>query len=83
MELLRTQIPNNKKLQDALTPRFQFGCKRLLVTNDYYPALNSPHCTVHTDKITKVNDNSITMENGVTQQLDVRLHHQSWYTLIY
>lgn len=72
MELLKTQIPGDTNLQDAVTPQFKFGCKRLLVTNDYYPALNMPHCTVHNAKILKVNTNSITMENGITQELDVR-----------
>lgn len=68
---METQIPNDSKLQNALTPEFKFGCKRLLLTNDYYPALKMPHCTVHSGKIAKVNDHSITMENGVTQELDV------------
>ncbi|XP_037034951.1 FAD-binding monooxygenase ktnD-like [Bradysia coprophila] len=71
IELLKSQIPNNKDLQEAMTPKFQFGCKRLLVTNDYYPALNQSNCTVHNSKITKVTDNSIIMENGVSQELDV------------
>lgn len=68
---LKAQIPDDINLQKALIPQFKFGCKRLLLTNDYYPALNMPNCTVHSSKITKVNDHSITMENGVTQKLDV------------
>lgn len=69
---LKAQIPDDPNLQKALIPQFAFGCKRLLLTNDYYPALAMPHCTVHMSKITKVNDHSITMENGDTQELDVR-----------
>lgn len=68
---LRNQIPDDSNLQKAMTPQFQFGCKRLLLTNDYYPALNMSNCTVHNGKIEKVNDHSITMENGPTQELDV------------
>jgi len=68
---LKRQIPDDKDLQIAMTPKFQFGCKRLMLTNDYYPALNRSHCTVHSAKIEKVNDHSITMENGMTQKLDV------------
>lgn len=44
----------------------------MLLTNDYYPALSMSNCTVHTSTITKVNDHSISMDNGVTQELDVR-----------
>lgn len=72
MKQLKRQIPDDPDLQKALIPQFAFGCKRLLLTNDYYPALNESHCTVHMSKITKVNDHSITMENGTTQELDVR-----------
>lgn len=72
MKLLKAQIPDYPTLQKALTPQFKFGCKRMLLTNDYYPALNMPKSTVHTSAITKVNDHSITMANGVTQELDVR-----------
>lgn len=72
LKQLRRQIPNDESLRKALTPQFQFGCKRMLLTNDYYPALSRPNCTVHTSTITNVNDHSITMENGVTQKLDVR-----------
>lgn len=69
--LVKKQIPDNPELQQNLIPKFKLGCKRLLLTNDYYPALNMPQTTVHTSAITKVNDDSITMENGVTQKLDV------------
>lgn len=71
MKRLKKQIPDDENLQKTLTPQFKFGCKRLMLTNDYYPALNMPHCTVHTSRIAKVDDHSITMENGVTQKLDV------------
>lgn len=72
MKQLKRQIPDDPDLRKALVPQFAFGCKRLMLTNDYYPALNMSNCTVHTSKITKVNDHSITMENGDTQELDVR-----------
>lgn len=73
LQLLRAQIPNDVNLQKTLTPQFKFGCKRMLLSNEYYPALNLSKTTVHSSTITNVNHNSITMENGVTQKLDVSL----------
>ncbi|WP_028924597.1 flavin-containing monooxygenase [Pseudonocardia acaciae] len=35
------------ELRAALTPRFTLGCKRILISNDYYPALSRPHVRVH------------------------------------
>lgn len=72
LQQLKNQVPDNEKLRNSLTPTFAFGCKRLMLTNDYYPALNLSHVTVHCGKIDKVSDDSIKMENGVTQKLDVR-----------
>ncbi len=77
LKLLKAQIPDDIELRKALTPQFKFGCKRMLLTNEYYPALNQSKSTVHTSKITKVNDHSITMENGVTQKLDVSLSYKN------
>ncbi|KAG4073235.1 hypothetical protein HA402_008581 [Bradysia odoriphaga] len=71
MKFLKAQIPDDSNLRQTLTPKFKFGCKRMLLTNDYYPALNMPKTTIHTSTITQVGGNSFTMENGVTQKLDV------------
>ena len=35
------------QLRAALTPDYTLGCKRLLMSNDYYPALTRPNVTVH------------------------------------
>ncbi|MFF7650409.1 flavin-containing monooxygenase [Streptomyces sp. NPDC007983] len=33
-------------LRSRLTPRYRIGCKRILLSNDYYPALAQPHVEV-------------------------------------
>ncbi|MGW2326420.1 flavin-containing monooxygenase [Streptomyces sp. NPDC001700] len=33
-------------LRARLTPRYRIGCKRILLSNDYYPALAKPHVEV-------------------------------------
>jgi len=71
LKYLKEQIPENDKLRNDLTPGYAFGCKRLLPTNDYYPALNLSHVSVHAGKIAKVQDQTIVMENGTSKKLDV------------
>ena len=34
------------RLRAALTPSYRLGCKRVLISNDYYPALCEPHVTL-------------------------------------
>ncbi len=42
------------ELRAKLTPHFRFGCKRVLISNDYYPALCQPNVDVATNSITEV-----------------------------
>src|SRR5207302_439116 len=46
-------------LRKKLTPSYTPGCKRLLPSNDYYPALTKDNVEVVTDGITEVKEQSI------------------------
>src|SRR5699024_6874932 len=46
-------------LRAKLTPNFRAGCKRILMSNDYYPALARPNVDVITEGIVEVRANSI------------------------
>jgi cation diffusion facilitator CzcD-associated flavoprotein CzcO len=41
-------------LRQKLTPHFRLGCKRVLLSNDYYPALTQPNVDVVTESIVEV-----------------------------
>lgn len=45
LDHLEAQVPD-PELRRKLTPDYEVGCKRVLVSNDYYPALTQPHVTV-------------------------------------
>jgi cation diffusion facilitator CzcD-associated flavoprotein CzcO len=47
---LETQIPD-PALRQRLTPDFPIGCKRILISDDYYPAFNRPNVDLVTDRI--------------------------------
>ncbi|WP_017599777.1 flavin-containing monooxygenase [Nocardiopsis lucentensis] len=47
------------ELRAKLTPDFRAGCKRILMSNDYYPALARPNVDVVTDGIVEVRPNAI------------------------
>ena len=47
------QVPD-PVLREKLTPHFRLGCKRVLLSNDYYPALSQPNVDVVTDAIVEV-----------------------------
>jgi cation diffusion facilitator CzcD-associated flavoprotein CzcO len=45
---------SDPQLRAKLTPNFRLGCKRVLLSNDYYPALAKPNVELVTDAISEV-----------------------------
>jgi cation diffusion facilitator CzcD-associated flavoprotein CzcO len=57
-------------LRAKLTPTYRMGCKRLLLSNDYYPALAQPNVDVVTEPIVEVRARSIVAADGVERPVD-------------
>ena len=57
-------------LRAKLTPDFTMGCKRVLISNDYLPALTRPNVEVVTDGIAEVRPRSIVGTDGVEREVD-------------
>jgi cation diffusion facilitator CzcD-associated flavoprotein CzcO len=55
---LEAQVPD-PDLRAKLTPTFRLGCKRVLMSNDYYPALAAPTSEVVTDRIVEMTPRGI------------------------
>ncbi|MFJ2466915.1 flavin-containing monooxygenase [Pseudomonas sp. NPDC087615] len=72
LRFLKRQVPD-PALQEKLTPDFTIGCKRVLVSSTYYPALTRPNVTLHTREqgIASINETGINTQDG--QHLDVDL----------
>ncbi|NNG95734.1 flavin-containing monooxygenase [Gordonia araii] len=66
---LRTQVAD-PWLRRQLTPDFAAGCKRLLMTNDYYPALQRDNCKLVTWPIARIAERGIRTVEGVEHQFD-------------
>lgn len=58
------------ELRDKLTPHFQFGCKRMIVSDDYYPALTKDNVSLITSPIERVTAEGIITQDGEHHQLD-------------
>jgi cation diffusion facilitator CzcD-associated flavoprotein CzcO len=57
-------------LRAKLTPRYAMGCKRILPTNDYLPALQRPNVQLVTDGIAEVRAHSILTNAGTAVPVD-------------
>jgi cation diffusion facilitator CzcD-associated flavoprotein CzcO len=58
------------ELRAKLTPRYTLGCKRITLSNRYYPALTQPNAEVITDAITEIRPNSIITADGTEHEVD-------------
>ncbi|KAG0347630.1 hypothetical protein BG004_007324 [Podila humilis] len=61
----------NKHLRAKLTPKYEMGCRRIVVSSDYYPALARKNVQVHTSDIVGVKGQSIMLKDGSSQEVDV------------
>lgn len=59
------------KLRARLTPNFEIGCKRILLSNSWYPALTRSNVDVVTDPITRVTERGVVTADGVEHPADV------------
>ena len=60
----------DEKLQKTLTPNYRLGCKRVLISNNYYPALAQPNVDVITDGISKFTKDSVITNDGKERKID-------------
>jgi cation diffusion facilitator CzcD-associated flavoprotein CzcO len=67
-------------LREAVTPHFQIGCKRILISNDYYPALDLAHVDLVTDAIAEVTPTGIVTADGTTREVDAIIVATGFYT---
>lgn len=58
------------KLRAALTPDYTIGCKRILISNDYFPAVAAPNAELVTAGIAEVRPRSIVTTDGVERPTD-------------
>lgn len=57
-------------LRAKLTPNYTMGCKRVLLSNDYYAAVQRPNVDVVTDGIAEVREHGILTTRGEERPLD-------------
>ncbi|KAG0249550.1 hypothetical protein BG011_009194 [Mortierella polycephala] len=60
----------DKALRAKLTPDYEMGCRRIVISSNYFPALAKKNVNVHTETITAVKGNSLMLKDGSVQEVD-------------
>ncbi len=61
---------NDPVLRKKLTPDYPIGCKRILYTDDYYPALMRPNVALETGAIARITPKGIETQDGKLHDFD-------------
>ncbi len=61
----------DKVLRNKLKPDYVIGCKRVLLSNNYFPALKKPNVELVTDAIECITPNGIRTSDGNEHPLDI------------
>jgi cation diffusion facilitator CzcD-associated flavoprotein CzcO len=57
-------------LRERVTPQYRMGCKRVLISNDYYPALTRTNVELVTDGIAEVTPRGVRTQDGREREVD-------------
>jgi cation diffusion facilitator CzcD-associated flavoprotein CzcO len=66
---LARQVPD-PALRAKLTPSYRIGCKRILLSDDYYPALTRPHVELVTAPVVEVRPHAVVDADGREHEVD-------------
>lgn len=67
-------------LRKAVTPHFQIGCKRILISNTYYPALDRDDVELVTDRIARITPTGIVTADGTEREIDCLIVATGFHT---
>ena len=68
--LANLALVEDPDVRRRLTPSYAYGCKRPLISNDWYPAFNRPNVELVTEPITKVTADAIVTADGRERSFD-------------
>jgi cation diffusion facilitator CzcD-associated flavoprotein CzcO len=67
--MIRLQV-KDPGLRERLTPDYAFGCKRMLLSNQWYPAIDSPNVELVTAGVEEVRERSLVAADGSEHPAD-------------
>lgn len=66
---LRQEV-RDPQIRRRLTPDYRLGCKRILLSNNYYPTFNRQNVQLVTEKIAEIKKNSLITTDGSVHEAD-------------
>jgi len=75
-----TRQISDPALRAKVTPDYTIGCKRILLSSDYYPALTRPNVKLVTDPISRITKSGLVCTDGSAYEVDVIIYGTGFKT---
>lgn len=69
--LMKAQLPNRPDLWDKLTPNYPTGCKRVIISDDFFPALGLPSVSLETNGIEEITPKGVKVKGEQEHEFDL------------
>ncbi len=73
---------SGETMRKRVTPNYRLGCKRVILSDDYYPALMRPNVELVTDAIRKITPNGIVSADGAEINVDVLIFATGFHVTV-
>ena len=77
---IRKEI-KDPQLRKAVTPDYAMGCKRILLSSDYYPALNRSNVDLRTSGVSEVRERSVVTGDGEEHPVDAIIYGTGFHVV--
>jgi len=68
------QLPDDPRLRETLTPDYPVGCKRVVISGDYFPALARDNVEVVTTPIERITADGVETADGTRHKADTLIY---------
>jgi cation diffusion facilitator CzcD-associated flavoprotein CzcO len=79
LDHLKKQVPD-PTLRAKLTPNYPIGCKRVLFSDDYYPALRGHNVSLVAEPIKRIHADGVETKSGKKRQFDALIYATGFET---
>ena len=81
--LAAMEVVRDPALREKLRPQHPYGCKRPLLSNDYYPAFNRPNLELVTERIERITKDAVVTADGRARRADTLIFATGFATTKY
>jgi cation diffusion facilitator CzcD-associated flavoprotein CzcO len=81
--LAAIEVVRDPALREKLRPQHPYGCKRPLLSNDYYPAFNRPNLELVTERIERITKDAVVTADGRARRVDTLIFATGFATTKY